>query len=146
MKILVEAMLLVGGALSGFALAQTDAPQPILIESLHWTSPPIPGLQVAWVLGSEQHTGLYVLRVRLDEGARIPPHTHPDERHTTVLAGTIFVGFGERFDKPKLVAIPTGAVYVAPAGIPHYLWAKKGHVVYQESGFGPTGTVISEPE
>jgi hypothetical protein len=43
-----------------------------------------------------------------------------------VLLGTIDVGFGENFDETKVVAIPTGGMYVAPAGLPHYVWAKDG--------------------
>ncbi len=57
-----------------------------------------------------------------------------------MLAGTLYVGFGETFDETKVVTIPTGAVYVAPANVPHYVWAKDGEAMYQEAGVGPTGT------
>ncbi len=78
--------------------------------------------------------------MKLAAGGRIPPHTHPDERNSTVLAGTLYVGFGEDFDESKTVAIPAGAVYVTPANTPHYVWAKEGDAIYQEAGVGPTGT------
>jgi quercetin dioxygenase-like cupin family protein len=84
------------------------------------------------------------IRMKLAAGARIPPHTHPDPRSSTVLAGTIWVGFGETFDEAALVAVPAGAVYVAPAGVPHYVWAKDGEAIYQESGVGPTATTPVE--
>lgn len=48
------------------------------------------------------------LRVHLAAGGRIRPHTHPDERNSTVLKGVLYVGFGRIFDESKLVAIPTG--------------------------------------
>ena len=70
----------------------------------------------------------------------MPPHTHPDARHTTVLAGTLYVGFGDVVDESAAVAVPTGAVYVAPAGVAHWVWAKDGEVQYQEAGVGPTAT------
>ena len=57
-----------------------------------------------------------------------------------MLSGTLYVGFGETPDDARMTAVPTGAVYVAPANVPHHLWAKDGEVVYQEAGFGPTGT------
>jgi hypothetical protein len=57
-----------------------------------------------------------------------------------VLAGTLYVGFGENFDESRVVAIPAGAVYVTPANISHYVWAKEGDAIYQEAGVGPTGT------
>ena len=125
------------------AFAQPPVPQPIAPQSLQWTSPPtLAGLQSAWVVGAEQRTGLYLLRVKLAAGTRIPPHTHPDERASTVLQGTLYVGFGETFDEAKLVPVAAGAVYVAPANVPHYIWAKDGPAEYQESGIGPTGTIM----
>ena len=61
-----------------------------------------------------------------------------------MLAGTVYVGFGENFNEAEVVAIPAGAVYIAPANVPHYLWAKEGDVMYQEAGMGPTGTSFTE--
>jgi len=121
--------------------AELRQPQPILPEALSWSGPPgIPGLQAAWMLGAEDRPDAYLLRVRLAADTRIPPHSHPDERQTTVLAGTLYVGFGAQFDAGRLVAVPAGAVYVAPAGVPHFLWARDGEVLYQEAGIGPTAT------
>jgi quercetin dioxygenase-like cupin family protein len=96
-------------------------------------------------VGSEKASGHYLMRVRLESGARIPPHTHPDHRVATVLAGTAYVGFGAVFDEKVLVTIPAGGVYEVPAGVPHFAWAKEGDVEYQESGVGPTGTEITKP-
>ena len=118
------------------------APQPILPGALVWAGPPdIPQLKAAWVLGSENELGPYVLRVTLAHGGTIPVHSHPDTRHSTVLSGTLHVGFGDEFDESAMVAIPAGGVYVAPAGVPHYLQARDSDVVYQESGIGPTATI-----
>ncbi|MCK6554181.1 cupin domain-containing protein [Candidatus Binatia bacterium] len=118
-------------------------PAPIAVESLRWASPPgMSGVEAAWAIGSERESGPYVLRVRLASGTRVPPHTHPDVRVTTVLSGTLYVGFGDRFEEGNVVAVPTGAVYVAPAGVPHFLWARDGDVFYQENGTGPTGTAM----
>jgi len=80
--------------------------------------------------------------VKASKGARLEPHSHPDERHTTVLSGTIQVGFGERFDESRMVEIPAGAVLVVPARTPHFGWARQGDAEYQETGVGPTGTVF----
>jgi quercetin dioxygenase-like cupin family protein len=121
--------------------AQVSAPLVFLPDKLPWVSPPNnPRLRFAWILGNEQNTGAYLLRVRLEAQGRIQPHTHPDERVTTVLAGTIHIGFGQEFDQAKTTAIPAGAVYLTPANVPHYVWAGGEEVVYQEAGFGPTGT------
>jgi hypothetical protein len=43
-------------------------------------------------------------------------------------------------DRAKETRYPAGSFVVMPAGQPHYSLAKDGEVVYQESGYGPTGT------
>ena len=117
------------------------APAPILPDAMVWSSPPNnAALHASWVLGAEAQPVPYLLRVRLAAGGRIAAHTHPDVRNSTVLAGTLFIGFGDTFDATRVVAVPVGGVYVAPANVAHYVWARDGDVVYQESGTGPTGT------
>ena len=140
---LIAVILLLASVLSTLAVAQNNPLVPILPDSIRWVSPPnVSGVQAAWLLGAEQKPGPYILRVKLASGARIPPHTHPDERNSTVLTGTIYVGFGETFDEAKVVAIPAGGVYIAPVNVPHYVWAKDGDAMYQEAGMGPTGTAF----
>jgi len=137
------ALILSTALFPGYAIAQTDAPLPVLPNTLQWMSPPNnPAIKAAWVLGAKQKSGPYILRVKLASGGKISPHMHPDQRSSTVLSGTIYVGFGEIFDEAMLVAIPAGAVYVAPANVPHYVWAKDGEAVYQEAGVGPTATMF----
>ena len=145
-RLLALLVLSAGFVAQAQAQAQSNVPTPILPDRLHWAGPPqIPALKAAWLLGSERQPGPYVLRVRLAANGLIPAHTHPDPRYTTVLSGTIHVGFGETFDASKTVAIPTGAVYVAPANVPHYIWAKDGNAEYQEAGEGLTATEMLKP-
>lgn len=144
MKHLLSIILAMGGLLSMTASAQNLVPEPIQVDDQAWISPPtLPGLKARWLVGAEQRPAPYLIRVQLLNGTRVPPHSHPDERNTSVLKGTLYVGFGDSFDEQKLVAIPNGAVYIAPADTPHYLWAKDGDVLYQEAGSGPTGTGFS---
>lgn len=137
----VIALVLVLAGASAMA-AEPPKPEPIMPEALQWAGPPNnPKLKGAWVVGAESETGPYALRVRLAEGGRIQAHSHPDTRYSTVLSGTLYVGFGAVADDASLVAVPEGAVYVAPKDVPHYLYAKDGDVVYQEGGVGPTATL-----
>jgi quercetin dioxygenase-like cupin family protein len=134
--------LLAAGLLVASTAGSAAQPEPVLPQALQWINPPgNAALSVAWVLGSEQQDGPYLLRVKLAAGGSIPPHRHPDTRNSTVLAGTLYVGFGGTADESQAVAVPTGAVYVAPANVPHYLFARDGDVVYQESGTGPTANL-----
>ncbi len=118
-------LLILGLTQMGMALAQQTMITPILPEKLQWTTPPnLPAVRTAWLVGGEQQAGSYAMRVVLANNGRIPPHTHPDTRYSTVLSGTLYVGLGSKFDATALVAVPAGAVYVAPAGV------------------GPTGTRV----
>lgn len=124
------------------AIAQANAPEPILPDSFKWFSPPNnPSIKGAWVLGTEKEPATYAFRVMIAKDGKILPHTHPDTRYSTVLSGTLYVGFGDAVDESKMVAVPEGGLYVAPADVSHYLWAKDGDVVYQEGGVGPTATM-----
>lgn len=133
-------------ATAGSAGAQDVGPVPVLPDTVPFaTVPQIPGLQSKWLVGTGADSALYLLRVRLAPGTRLPPHTHPDARFTQVLSGTLYVGFGRTFDTTAVRSIPTGAVFVTPAGAPHFVWARDGDVEYQESGEGPTANQFVEP-
>ncbi len=145
MKLLIAAAMLITGCI-GLAQAQTSPPQPIMPDSIKWTSPPtLPGVQTAWVLGAGDKFGPYLLRVKLAQGSRIPPHTHPEERNGTVLSGTVYLGFSATFDEATAIAIPAGGVWVAPANVTHFIWAKDGEAVFQCAGTGPSGTKFVKP-
>jgi quercetin dioxygenase-like cupin family protein len=136
-------ILFLARLMPSLAIAQSEAPVALVPENFSWRSPPDnPALASAWVLGNGEKSGPYILRVHLTAGGRIRPHTHPDERNSTVLKGVLYVGFGRIFDESKLVAIPRGAVCVIPANVPHHIAAKDRDVIYQEAGVGVTGTMF----
>jgi len=126
--------------------AQTGSPTPVLPDTIPWVAVShTPGAHIRSLVGRGQKTGAYAFQVKFEAGTKAAPHTHPDDRYTLVLSGTWYVGFGETFDATKLVAIPAGAVYVASARVPHFMWAKDGEVVIQESGTNPTATDFVRP-
>ena len=132
--------LMLAALCAGLAHAQ-QTPRLIDPAQAAWfTPPPQPARKAAGLARSAPGRGPVQLRARLAAGGRIPPHTHPDSRYTTVLSGTLYVGFGDAMDEAQAVAVPAGAVYEAPAGVRHWVWAKDGDVEYQESGTGPTAT------
>ena len=63
-------------------------------------------------------------------------------RHTTVLEGTLYVEFAAARDDTLVVAVPAGGVYITPSNTAHFVLAKDGDTVYQESGTGPTRTKL----
>ena len=135
---LLFSLLAIGGAAHAKSFA---GPQPVDPDQAEWSTPPqIPGLQAAWLLGDSESAAPYLMQVKLAKDAVIPPHRHSDTRHTLVLEGVLYIGFGEPFDKEALVAVPAGRVYEVKAGTPHFLTALDGAVRYQETGHGPTTT------
>ena len=77
-----------------------------------------------------------MMRLKLPDGYRIAPHTHPKPERITVLAGTFHVGMGDRFDAMKGKAMPASSFGTWPAGMKHYVWVT-GETVIQLHGVGP---------
>jgi quercetin dioxygenase-like cupin family protein len=100
------------------------------------------GVEAAWLAGGPAAEGAYTVRVRILPDAKIPPHTHPDTRQVTVLSGELFAGFGTTFDANAVKGYAAGSFFTVPAGVAHFVWAKNGEAVYQESGNGPSPTAL----
>lgn len=137
MNVLISNVAAASIALGLAAGAMAQAMQP---GEIAWTDTPVPGVQSAVLAGQPQQPGLYILRVKLAKDARLMPHTHPDVRLTTVLSGEMSFGFGETFDPDRMKVYPAGSLIAIPANTPHYVWARSGEVIVQDTGAGPTGT------
>jgi quercetin dioxygenase-like cupin family protein len=139
-RLLIAAAL--AGAVAAAAFAQTNLVQ-FLPDQMKWASA-APGVtkdtQTVVLAGPLDKPVPYTQRVRIAPGGIVTPHTHPDARYTTVISGVLTVGLGEAVDAAKETQYPAGSFVVMPGGQPHYSLAKNGEVVYQESGYGPTGT------
>lgn len=103
------------------------------------------GLQTAILYGNPLQQGLFVTRVKIPAGFKVPPHWHPDSPRTVaVLSGTLYFGLRERWDEPKMEARPAGTFFSEAAKQPHFAWAKDGDVIIQVTSMGATGTVTIE--
>ena len=86
-------------------------------DKLQWKANPSlpPGAQTAVVSGDPSKTGsLYVLRAKLPDGYKVPPHWHPSDENVTVLQGTMQIGLGEKFDPSKLETVAAGSFMRMP--------------------------------
>lgn len=118
-----------------------EAPPVTSPDQVAWKPlAPAPGVDVSFLSGAADKPGLYELRVRMAPGSVIPPHTHPDTRYFTILSGDLYAGVGEDFKPDTARKLSAGSFMVMQAGVPHYVLAKDGPVVFQDSGIGPTGT------
>ena len=103
-----------------------------------------PGVQMAVLSGDPSKTGDYTIRLKLPDGTKFPPHTHPMTENVTVLSGTLMVGLGNTMAMAKMTALPAGTFVSIPKGLAHYAMAK-GVTVLQLSGEGPEGMTMIKP-
>jgi quercetin dioxygenase-like cupin family protein len=94
------------------------------------------GAKMAVLEGDPTKQGPFVFRVKVPDGYRVPPHTHPKVERITVIQGTFNIGMGEKFDQTATQPMPTGTYGYWPAGMTHFVWAK-GETVLQFHGEGP---------
>ena len=103
------------------------------------------GAKVAVLEGDPNAEGPFVFRVKLPDGYRIPPHTHPKTERITVISGTFNLGMGDTFDEKVGQAMPTGTYGHWPAGMKHFVWAT-GETVIQFHGMGPWSIKYVNPD
>jgi uncharacterized RmlC-like cupin family protein len=118
----------------------------LLPDDLTWIAKPaVHGLQTAVLFGNPSISGMYVERIKMPANLRLAPHAHLDEvRMVTVLSGTLYFAFGDRFDEEKLKPLPAGSFFIEPKGAPHYAMTK-GEVILELHAIGPTGIRYVEP-
>lgn len=107
--------------------------------AIHWRvgPPSLPkGASFAVLEGDPDKEGPFVFRVKVPDGYRIPPHTHPKTERVTVIAGTFYLGMGDTFDARAMRPMPTGTYGYWPAGMQHYVRVE-GETIVQFHGDGP---------
>jgi quercetin dioxygenase-like cupin family protein len=117
-------------------------------ESLKWSDAPavLPrGAKAAVLEGDPSKEGPFVMRVKLPDGYRIAPHTHPKPERITVISGTFFVGEGAKFDPKHGHPMPVGTFGTWPAGMKHFVWTE-GETVIQLHGTGSWSLEYVYPE
>src|SRR5205823_3904164 len=82
------------------------------------------GAQAAVLTGDPTKAGPYVLRAKLPDGYKVPPHWHPTDENVTVLKGTLMIGKGEAFSADSSEPLPAGSYMRMPKEMQHFAWAK----------------------
>ena len=86
--------------------------------------------KTAVLFGDPSKAGMYVQVTKRGPDVWSQPHSHPNERFITVLAGTFLIGTGPKFDKNNTVTVgPGGVVHDIPNQM-HY------------DGTGPEGATL----
>jgi quercetin dioxygenase-like cupin family protein len=108
-------------------------------EKIEWHDgpPSLPlGAKIAVLEGNPAKEGPFVFRVKVPDGYRVAPHTHPKTERVTVISGTFNIGMGAKFDPSATMPMPPGSYGCWEAGMTHFVWAK-GETVLQFHGMGP---------
>src|SRR5438093_5032159 len=112
----------------------------------HPGPPSLPkGAMIAVLEGDPSKEGPFVFRVKLPDGYRVPPHTHPKTERVTVISGTFNIGMGDKFDESVTKPMPAGSYGFWEAGMQHFVWTK-GETVVQFHGMGPWSIQYVNPE
>jgi quercetin dioxygenase-like cupin family protein len=102
------------------------------------------GIQTVVLKGDPAKAGLYTLMVRVAPNVRIQAHSHRDDRVATVVKGTWYFGYGDRFDEAALKALEAGSFYTEPPNVSHFAMTKE-EVILQIVGTGPSSTTYVDP-
>jgi quercetin dioxygenase-like cupin family protein len=146
MRRLVPAVLMLALFVALPARAQQHGHQIAMPETLKWVEPAVlPGAKLAVVQGDPSKAGLFAYRIKMPAGYRIPPHTHKASENVTVLAGTFFIGVGEKFDAQAGQELPVGGFISIPPSHTQYAWAGDRETIVQVHGYGPTDLSFVNP-
>lgn len=96
-----------------------------------------PGTQMAVVDGDPGKAGVpFTIRAKLPDGYKVPPHFHPTDENVTVLAGSLSIGMGNKWDEASMKALGPHGFARLPKGMHHSAMAK-GATEIQVHGVGP---------
>lgn len=96
-----------------------------------------PGAQLAVLEGDPMgSSGNFTIRLKMPDGYKVAPHTHPNRENVTVLSGTLKVGMGDQFDGAKMMSFAAGSFAYLDPSMHHYAMAS-GETIIQIHGMSP---------
>jgi anti-sigma factor ChrR (cupin superfamily) len=70
------------------------------------------------LVGDPSKPDPYTIHLKFSAGYKLAPHTHPASREVTILSGTWYTGYGEKFDPAALKALHREASTLSPQTSP----------------------------
>ena len=138
-SLLVAGVIVIAGGTSTATAQSSHAHKIVTPQEVTWGPAPVElpaGAQAAVLLGDPGKEGLFVLRLKLPKGYRVPPHTHSVQEVVTVMSGMFRVGMGETADQSKAQPLPAGSFLALPPGTAHHVFIDEDTVI-QISTNGP---------
>jgi hypothetical protein len=149
---LLAAMVVAAAITTSSAQARLSGPATLKLDDIAWPAAAaggagtsgVSGIQAVVLKGDPTKPGMYVLALRAAPNMTIQAHSHKDDRVATVLKGTWYFGYGQKFDEKALKALPPGTSYTEPPNRPHFA-RTKDEVIIQIVGYGPSSTTYVNP-
>ncbi|MDO6435690.1 cupin domain-containing protein [Flavitalea sp. BT771] len=124
-------------------------PQEILHTKASGPSAPgssnLGAVRVVVIHGDPSKAGLYTILLKVAAHTKIPAHLHPDDRVGTVVSGTWYFGYGDKFDEGKLKKLPVGSIYSEVRDQNHFAMTKDEPIIVEITGYGPSGVTYVNP-
>lgn len=140
---MLKAVVLVSGLLC-FA---SPAAAQVNTGDLKWGPAPAifpAGAQMSVLSGEPTKAGVFVLRLKMPPGYKIPAHQHPSDEYVTVISGDLSLGMGDKLDPAMSAKLAPGGFALAGAKMNHFAFSTGGAVV-QVSAEGPFGMTYVNP-
>lgn len=94
------------------------------------------GAQVAILEGNPAEEGYFSIRLKLPDGFRIAPHSHPKFERVTVISGNFLLGHGDTVNESETQRLGPGSYVSLPKEMVHYGIAE-GETIVQLATNGP---------
>lgn len=104
-----------------------------------------PGAKASLLDGDPSKAGVFVLRLKLPAGYKMPPHWHPVDERVTIVSGKLKLGLGDNLDAEKTRPLGPGSFYSLPPKTSHFSVAAE-ETVMQISTMGPWSLNYVHPE
>lgn len=134
-------------AVGFLTLGASGAQAQVNAANLKWgPAPPVfpKGAQMSVMAGNPAKAGLFIIRLKLPPGYKIPPHHHPSDENVTVISGTFNLGMGDKLDPKMSASLTAGGFAQAKAGMNHFGFTPTGAVV-EVAAEGPFGMTYVNP-
>jgi hypothetical protein len=115
-----------------------------LSDQIEWKGRPGSGNQSAILFGDPSKPGLYVQLLKRGPNNWSQPHSHPNDRFITVLAGTMWIGTGNKFDPENTVPLKPGSFVRDIANQTHFDGSKADGLTIEIVGMGPATSTQAE--
>ncbi|HZQ62853.1 MAG TPA: cupin domain-containing protein [Casimicrobiaceae bacterium] len=145
-RVVLSATLFASTTLAGAAAVAAES-MVVNSKDVKWAAAPPtlpPGAKVAVLHGNPSESGLYVMRLLIPAGYKIPLHLHSHDQRITVISGALFVG--DTWEPKYAREVKAGGFLIHPAKAVKYMFTKKAATVIEIHSEGPFDVAYQNPE